>query len=450
MRCATRQLLPISAVFLALAVQARAAEIIGLGNLPSFDVFGEATAVSDDGGTVVGYTVSTFSNEAYRWTPGTGILGLGFLEYMPESLTPSSVASAVSGNGQAIAGTNQAEPGNEAFLWTLTGGMVGLGDLPGGETTSTAHGISSDGTTVVGHSWSDSGRESFVWTQAAGMVGIGNAPAGTNSPIAVSGDGSTVVTEDNGQAIRWTANGGIVSLGALPTGEVMQVAAAVSENGQHIVGEGRMRVGTGGNQSFRQRAFYWREGEGIIELGNLPGGSTHTHAYGVSNDGGRIVGFSGTDGAGSHAFLWTEQHGMQRLYDVLEHSGADLAHWSRLGVANAISADGRWVVGRGLNADGDYESFLADLLITGDLDGNGYVDAEDLDILLANWGAAVPVGSLQHGDAIADGVINSNDLQAVLDQWGYGMMPRAGVPEPGSLSILVLTVGALATTRSRR
>jgi len=423
---------------------AQGADVFALGNLPSFGVSGEGLGVSDDGGTVVGYTTSTVSNEGYLWTQDSGILALGFLSSQPDT----SIAEALSATGQSIVGWSQSDQGREAFLWTPQYGMVGLGDLPGGTFDSFARDISDDGSVVVGLSRSASAREIFRWTEAEGMVGLGIATSSNNSPVAISGDGTVVVGESNGNAFRWTQANGVTLLGSLPTGEVMQQATDVSIDGSFIVGEGRMRVGTGSNSRFHQRAFFWREGEGIIELGDLPGGSTHTHAYGVSDDGSTVVGSSGTE-LGSHAFVWNEDGGMQRLYNILDDGGVDLSHWTSFGTINAISADGRWVTGRGVNIDGDYESFLADLYfpIAGDFDGDGFVGVADLDILLANWGQTVDPGAIELGDLVVDGQINQDDLAALIDLWGNGTPPDSQVPEPGTLAGLLLVGGLLARRR---
>ena len=84
---------------------------------------------------------------------------------------------------------------NEAFRWTMGGGMVGLGDLPGGSFHSAANSVSADGSVVVGFSSSGNGNEAFIWTAGGGMVGIGDLPGGTFSSNAVdiSADGSVVV-----------------------------------------------------------------------------------------------------------------------------------------------------------------------------------------------------------------------------------------------------------------
>ncbi|XAM00675.1 hypothetical protein OT109_04630 [Phycisphaeraceae bacterium D3-23] len=85
----------------------------------------------------------------------------------------------------------------------------------------------------------------------------------------------------------------------------------------------------------------------------------------------------------------------------------------------------------------------------GDLDGDGFVGASDLDIVLANWGDAVRLGDALAGDWTGDGRVDDDDLQVVLDNWGQGDAPSIpGIPEPGSLALL--TLSSLALLRCRR
>jgi len=180
-----------------------------------------------------------------------------------------SDARGVSGDGSVVVGLSSSEDsqnsplGYEAFRWTAGGGMVGLGDLPGGDFFSQARGISADGSTVVGHSSSaaDAGNydeEAFRWTAASGMVGLGDLPGGDFYSDAwdVSADGSTVVgvsmSTGNSftglQAFRWTSAGGMEPLWDLLLAGGIDPAAngwtqlnwayGVSANGNTIVGYG--------------------------------------------------------------------------------------------------------------------------------------------------------------------------------------------------------------------
>lgn len=58
------------------------------------------------------------------------------------------------------------------------------------------------------------------------------------------------------------------------------------------------------------------------------------------------------------AAIWDEANGWRELDVVLETLGVVLAGW-RLSYARAISADGRVIVGEGLNPNGDLEAWFA-------------------------------------------------------------------------------------------
>ena len=75
------------------------------------------------------------------------------LGYLPGK--PVTYASDVTADGSVVVGVGRiiASGGpSEAFRWTSGGGMVGLGDLPGGNYQSGASGVSADGSVVVGGS----------------------------------------------------------------------------------------------------------------------------------------------------------------------------------------------------------------------------------------------------------------------------------------------------------
>lgn len=76
-------------------------------------------------------------------------------------------------------------------------------------------------------------------------------------------------------------------------------------------------------------------------------------------------------------------------------------------------------------------------VVEGDLTGDGYVGAEDLDLVLARWGTTVTAGDWTLGDANGDGLVGEADLDLVLAHFGEGTLPAAAVPEPGSGAVLL-------------
>jgi len=64
--------------------------------------------------------------------------------------------------------------------------------------------------------------------------------------------------------------------------------------------------------------------------------------------------------------------------------------------------------------------------IVGDVNGDGFVGAIDLQVVLTNWGQVVIPGDLSKGDVFADGFIGVSDLSGVLFNWGQGVIPTPG------------------------
>lgn len=65
-----------------------------------------------------------------------------------------------------------------------------------------------------------------------------------------------------------------------------------------------------------------------------------------------------------------------------------------------------------------------------DVNQDGFVGVEDLDILLAHWGNNT--ATLAQGDLNGDGTVDGTDLAVVIDNWGHGTPPDTAVPEPAS------------------
>ncbi len=88
--------------------------------------------------------------------------------------------------------------------------------------------------------------------------------------------------------------------------------------------------------------------------------------------------------------------------------------------------------------------------LDGDLNGDGFVGLDDLDIVLGNWNQNVTAGDLLQGDPSGDGFVGLDDLDVVLNNWNAGTPPAASVvPEPASLALFTIAgLSALARRRS--
>lgn len=316
-----------------------------------------ANAVSADGSVVVGEAFSS-TTEAFRWTSGTGMVGLGGL---PGGASYSG-ARDTSSDGSVVVGEGvNASDRSEAFRWSSDTGMVGLGGLSGESPDSVANGTSSDGSVVVGFGFSASGIEAFRWTSGTGMVGLGDLPEGLFNSVAngVSADGSVVVgfgfSATGGEAFRWTSETGMVGLGDLPGGTFGSAAFGTSSDGSVVVGHGTSASGT--------EAFRWTSETGMIGLGDLPGGAFGSRARAISSDGAVVVGYSAGD-SGQEAFLWTADGGMQMLAAVLEEFGATPTGFTSISDALDIEIlnNTATVVGSGFNGSGT-EAFRAQIPI---------------------------------------------------------------------------------------
>jgi probable HAF family extracellular repeat protein len=117
-----RRLILMTAV-IRVASQVTAATFQGLGDLPGGIFHSGALAVSNYGRVVVGKSVSTFGDEAFRWEAGV-MTGLGDF---PEGIFDST-ATDVSEYGSVVVGSGYVEGGKEAFRWE-NGVLSGLGHL---------------------------------------------------------------------------------------------------------------------------------------------------------------------------------------------------------------------------------------------------------------------------------------------------------------------------------
>jgi len=85
--------------------------------------------------------------------------------------------------------------------------------------------------------------------------------------------------------------------------------------------------------------------------------------------------------------------------------------------------------------------------LPGDLNEDGLVGADDLDLVRAHWGQTVTAGDLMSGDPTGDGIVDGDDLDVIRTHWGA--TAPAPTPEPGIL-VQLLLAGFLLTILRRR
>ena len=82
----------------------------------------------------------------------------------------------------------------------------------------------------------------------------------------------------------------------------------------------------------------------------------------------------------------------------------------------------------------------------GDVDGDGFVGAGDLTLILANWSLNDAIRS--QGDLTGDSFVGAEDYALVLENWGPSTAPEP-VPEPACLPILLAATIVLLARRRK-
>jgi probable HAF family extracellular repeat protein len=329
----------------------QSSSFIGLGDLAGGVFSSEALSVSADGSVVVGNSATVKGPQAFIWTESSGMVSLG---NVADNSFKKSWANKVSADGKTVVGDGDPKgAGNyndrQGFVWTAADGMKKFGSLDS-SVSYRASAVSSDGSVIAGYG----GKEAFYWTKSNGIKGLGVLPGTEESEIiGLSADGSVAIGSSqnadysNQEAIRWTESEGMKGLGHIP-GTTTSTCNAISPDGSVI-----------GVTCFSISHFYacrWTNENGLEDLGSLPGKNI-THPTGVSDKGSIIVGGGWKDGTNGQAYIWDSIHGMRDLKTVLQTEyGLNLTGWT-LEVADAISPDGKIIVGTGTNPSGQKEAY---------------------------------------------------------------------------------------------
>lgn len=359
-----------------------------------------ATAVSADGGVVVGSTSTPQGILPFHWNAVEGMV----LLRDPAGRFLTGGASSVSADGAVIAGDGSTINGQRVFRWK-SGAFTEIGPSPVFSSGYTSSGIvSGDGLVIAGYNVTllpcD---EAFRWTESGGLV----SARACMRPRALNHDGSVIVGEatvsEFPQALRLTVQT-LESLSCVdpPAGPIDQTVRAVTPSGH-------MAVGYCGGGAM------WAAGDPPILLHSA------FQPYGISGAGTVVVGQGGFTG---RAAIWDQFNGVRDLQSVLESDfGLSTVGWT-LSVATAISTDGSTIVGQGTDPCGRLRGWVVRLSLPmlptcpADIDGDQRVTLTDLTVLLARFGTASNCG-----DTNADGVIDTPDLIRLLGSFGRACFP---------------------------
>jgi uncharacterized membrane protein len=364
---------------------------------------------------------------------GSVVIATGGYWTRDHGLVPLPGATAVSDDASAIIGNAESGP----YRWTAATGTESIAYPPTGEITGVGS-ISGDGRVIGGSSAGESGA-AFIWTAEDGYRWLG---ADARYVKAISADGRVVVGTgvDGGEfnpprAFRWTQETGVVRLPTLGGGIFISDAFDLSADGSVVVGYTPSSRMPNGNLE----AFRWTAEGGMKGLGALPG-ATSSQAYGVSADG--LVAVGGSRVGSFNAVVWDEVHGMRRLENVLrEEYGLTQLPPGRLGSARRISADRRTIVGI---TNEPFETWVAyldhpigpPLPEFGDYNADGKVSQPDLNLALGKWGQDLPDFAYPWINDLPVGVVGQGELNAVVLNWPptAGPLDLSLASAPGALT----------------
>jgi hypothetical protein len=369
---------------LALVAAACTVTLAQAGTAASFGLLPYAPLdVSANGQVAVGDDI--FTDSVWRWTAGTGVVGIGG----QSAINPGAANVLSNADGSQIYGAaldangirNVSVYDIASASWRSMGGLGGYSVAPGADpganaanfvVSGTAWGASANGLYVAGQSYQANGSNNSratVWnTQTGTLTNLGPNPYSASGPNqrtraqGISDDGRVVGGFGfNSRPLVWTDHDGD---GAYDVVRVETVTGAIINQINDVSADGQWAVGAGFSGTASGAAYRFNTGTYGLEMLPKLGSGSRDVATGVSGDGAVIVGYE--EGATPNptlrtAFIWADGLGTVALGSFLAGLGLDTGGFN-FTTPTAISADGLSIVGVGyLPGNTDAQGFIVNL-----------------------------------------------------------------------------------------
>ncbi len=237
---------------------------------------------------------------------------------------------------------------------------------------------------------------------------------------------------------KWTLSGTSAYTGTTAVeGGTLVVTGSIADSDVTVSNAGSMIAGGGTVKSLNVNAgtgYTWGYGDGADHVMNVVGDLTLADDWVI-----KLVDLGDDPTAGEQYDLVA----FGGVYDgAASYSGAlanividatEAPDWDISGLSIVDAGTRLYITGIGSTAS------------MGDANGDGWIDDDDLSLLLANWQKDTDWG---HGEFSGEAPVDDDDLSLLLANWTGGPPAGITVPEPTALAILVL--GALGLLGRRR